>query len=82
MFIRASLVAFIVCFFELCPDIWDRYFFAPWLRVCWFSAGIAFSLAGCMLRLGGFIVHANWYAMKAEGNAVRYLSTYMWHLVV
>ena len=82
MFIRASLVAFVVCFFELCPDIWDRYFFAPWLRVCWFSAGIVFSLAVCMLRLGGFIVHASWYAMKAVGNAVRYLSTYMWHLVI
>ena len=46
MFIRASLVAFIVCFFELCPDIWERYFFAPWLRGCWISADIVFS--GCL----------------------------------
>lgn len=82
MFMRASVVASIVCFFELCPNIWDSYFFAPWLRVCWYSACIVFSLAGYMLRLGGFIVHANWYILKVAGNAVCYLSTCMWHLVV
>ncbi len=82
MFMRASVVAFIVCFFELCPDIWDSYFFAPWLRVCWYSVWIVFLLAGYMLRLGGFIVRTNWYALKVAGNAVCYLTTYMWHLVV
>ena len=79
---RASLVAFIVCVFQLCPDIWDHYFFAPWLRVSWYSACIVFSLANYMLRLGGFIVHAKWHALKAAKNAVCYFSTYMWHLVV
>lgn len=82
MLMRASVVAVIVCFFELCPHVWDKYFFAPWLRVCWYSACIVFSLAGYMIRLGGFIVHANWYALRVAENAVRYLSTYMWHLVV